>query len=338
PATEPSEELRTEADPLPRKVGEIGYVPPTAQTANSPQAADSRSPHSFLAVGSALPSDGHRNSSRALNHGSPLWTPVSLGSAENGGSSRGPAQSEKISATKMFLKPSLLVIFGSSLLGITSAGFAHAQERANHNNRRSSSNSEDEQTTSGGSSINNLSFVYIGAVFMVAILVEIWLLVGSFRNLYHRLGVWVDQEYPLPIPNLSEPDSTPKPGRPLPLWAKLLKISPKAVRQPPLPSYTAALNIIGIGRRSGNENQGTGDVEDGEVIRTLAIGQGQAAPAFDGDEFRKSTVLLTGPPKRLSVGSNSAPANTTSQGFMRSLSRRLSRTFGSFRSSATQEN
>lgn len=143
----------------------------------------------------------------------------------------------------------------------------------------------------------------------------------------------MDQEYSPKLPDLSDPEAIDTIRLPvLPLWAKVLGIRPQAVRRPLLPSYMAVLGVIRTGSRS--ESNRTVDVEDGEVIRSLAIGRGQAAPAFNGEEFQRSTVLLSGPPKR-SNSTRSDSSSSRSGGLLRSLSRSLTSGFSS-RSSTNQ--
>ncbi|KAH9472901.1 hypothetical protein MJO29_001237 [Puccinia striiformis f. sp. tritici] len=331
-----------EAGPLPEKVGEIGYVPPPAPTL--PRSLVTRDPSPQTELGVELPAPPH---SLRPARSSPAWSPAISSSFGGHRSTRTGKPRERITASKMFLKPILLVVFGVVVLSLTFVGLIQVQERINHNNNRNnrakaaannnddSSRSNDPGSTDGSSDsgvTSNASFVYMGTFFIVALLVEIWIFVGALRRLHHRLGLWVDQEYSAQLPDLSDPEATFSPPV-LPRWARVLRIKPQTVRRPLLPSYMAVLGIIRNGGRTGANSEGTGDVEDGEVIRTLAIGQGQAAPAFDGEEFQRSTVILSGPPKRNSTLSTSP--SVRSGGLLHSLSRTFTGGFGS-RNSATQ--
>ncbi|OAV95099.1 hypothetical protein PTTG_12117 [Puccinia triticina 1-1 BBBD Race 1] len=338
------------AGPMPEKVGEIGYVPPAEPTLPPNLVTRDFAPQTELGVELSTPSQFLRPVRSAQ-----AWSPTLSGSYHGHGPTRPNKPRERITPFRMFFKPVLLAAFGVIVISLTFVGLAQVQERINNNNKNNrakaaSSSSDDlpnpsnHDDTSSGSTVgssngggnNNASFVYIGTFFIVALLVEIWIFVGALRRLYHRLGLWVDQEYSTQLPDLSDPEATFPPPV-LPLWAKFLGIKPQAVRRPLLPSYMAVLGIIRNGGRSGSNAEGTGDAEDSEVIRTLAIGQGQAAPAFNGEEFQRSTVILRGPPKRNSTLSNSP--SVRSGGLLRSLSRTFTGGFSHSNStSQTNEN
>ncbi|EFP85810.1 uncharacterized protein PGTG_11139 [Puccinia graminis f. sp. tritici CRL 75-36-700-3] len=341
PASALGENLQ-EASPLPEKVGEIGYIPP-ARPARPPNLVTRDSlPQTELGVDLSHPSQIARPVRPV-----PAWSPALSSSSHGHSPTRAGKPRERISALSMFLKPVLLAAFGVVVISLTFVGLVQVQERINNNNKnnraKSASNNNDDPSSpnnrddtssegtdgnSGGG--NSASFVYMGTFFIVALLVEIWIFVGALRRLHHRLCLWVDQEYSTQIPDLSDPEATSPPPV-LPLWAKILGIKPQAVRKPLLPSYMAVLGVIRNGGRAGTNPEGTGDVEDGEVIRTLAIGQGQAAPAFNGEEFQRSTVILSGPPKR-----NSTSPSVRSGGLLLNLSRTLTGGFGS--QNSTDEN
>ncbi|KAA1069975.1 hypothetical protein PGTUg99_004955 [Puccinia graminis f. sp. tritici] len=339
PASALGENLQ-EASPLPEKVGEIGYIPP-ARPARPPNLVTRDSlPQTELGVELSHPSQIARPVRPV-----PAWSPALSSSSHGHSPTRAGKPRERISALSMFLKPVLLAAFGVVVISLTFVGLVQVQERINNNNKnnraKSASNNNDDPSSpnnrddtssegtdgnSGGG--NSASFVYMGTFFIVALLDLDF--VGALRRLHHRLCLWVDQEYSTQIPDLSDPEATSPPPV-LPLWAKILGIKPQAVRKPLLPSYMAVLGVIRNGGRAGTNPEGTGDVEDGEVIRTLAIGQGQAAPAFNGEEFQRSTVILSGPPKR-----NSTSPSVRSGGLLLNLSRTLTGGFGS--QNSTDEN
>jgi len=319
-----------EAGPLPKKVGEIGYVPPAEPTRPPNLIPRDPSQHNELDVD--LPTHPqYLRHTRSM----PAWSPTISNSYDDDSSNNRGKPRERLTAFRMFLKPVLLVAFGIAVITVTLIGLIQVQDRINSNKKsqvKASSKNDDVASgnagdSSDGAGTSNASFVYMGTFFIVALLVELWVLVGSLRRLYHRLGLWVDQEYSPQLPDLSDPEAIDTIRPPvLPLWAKVLGIRPQAVRKPLLPSYMAVLGIIRTGSRS--ESSRTVDIEDGEVIRSLAIGRGQAAPAFNGEEFQRSTVLLSGPPKR----SNSTRSNASSMrsgGLLRSLGQPLTSGFSS---------
>ncbi|PLW19361.1 hypothetical protein PCANC_09143 [Puccinia coronata f. sp. avenae] len=327
-----------EAGPLPEKVGEIGYVPP-AEPIRPPNVVTRASSQQTEPGIEAPALSQYLRPARSMSS----WTPTQSGSNDEDSSGSPSKPRERITAFRMFFKPILLVTMGLVVISVTFVGLIQVQDRINSSNKNhhakggtstnddSSRGGNHDDSTSGnteggteGSVTNSASFVYMGTFFIVALLVEIWIFVGSLRRVYHRLGLWVDQEYSPQLSDLSDPDDTIQ-SPALPWWAKALGIKPQVVRKPLLPSYMAVLGIIRTGGRSGT-NQAV-DVEDGEVIRSLAIGQGQAAPAFNGEEFQRSTVILSGPPKRNSTRSNSP--SIRSGGLLDNLSRTLTGGFSS---------
>lgn len=331
----PLESQSKQAGPLPEKVGEIGYIPPAQPMLNSnPRIRD---PSTQSQVGFGSPSSPQTPQSLRV---APGWSPAPASVSPEYGNRhrRNNKPRGRTTASQMFLRPALLVFFGLIVIALTAIGFVEVQDRMSHKNSHSNSGSDDlDQDMRDGSgeadnnsserrSTHNVSFVYMGTVFILALLIESWVFVSALRRLYHRLGLWVDQEYPIELPDLSDPEASPPSPPALPLWAKILGIKPQAVRPPLLPSYIAVLNVMRTGGRSEANPECTGDVEDGEVIRTLAIGQGHAAPAFNGEEFQKSTIILSGPPpKRNSSSSTTLPV--PSNGLLRSLSRSLTGRF-----------
>ncbi|KAG0144262.1 hypothetical protein CROQUDRAFT_134478 [Cronartium quercuum f. sp. fusiforme G11] len=338
-------ESRDEAGPLPEKVGEIGYVPPNTTPTSLSRERD-RPDHTAINVEARSPLGSPFSETYGSNPSTPgmaEWNSRRSGPPSRSRSRRQTGELEYHTISRLFLKPVLLVLFGLALLVITAVGFSQTQQRiTNANNSRiakagvpPTGEDKDVGVNVEVSSNGGVSFAYIGTIFVVALLVEVWILVGSLRNLYHRLGTWVDQRYPILLPDLSDPNAITPPPPVLPWWVNALQIQPQAIRPPLLPPYAAVLNIIRTGGRI-STTHGTGDAEDGEVIRTLAIGQGQAAPAFDGEEFRQSTILLAGPRKvenSANPGGHSTPPSPSSGGLMRSLSRSLTARLTGFRHS-----
>lgn len=344
-----------EADPIPVKAGEIGYAV-LAETILPPDSIVRNHQSNLNTLDDNLQTSLHPL--RSVRTAS-SWSPGPSGSSPYADYGRGSPSKprERVSGSKMLRRPLLLVFLGLVVFIATFVGFIQVQERINHNQKNPSSSlsnnmeimpdlenhnsthSANSSTTSSGSnpSNNNSSFVYLGTMFIVALLIEFWVFLGTLRRLYHRLGLWIDQEYPLLLPDLSDPEASIPQTPVLPLWARILRIQPQAVRPPLLPPYMTVLNMIRTGGRSETNLEGTGDVEDGEVIRTLAIGQGQAAPAFNGEEFKKSTIILSGPAKRNSISSVSPSVRSTS-GLIQKLSRSLTGKLGSSNSSVTLEN
>ncbi|PLW34126.1 hypothetical protein PCASD_11617 [Puccinia coronata f. sp. avenae] len=274
-----------EAGPLPEKVGEIGYVPP-AEPIRPPNVVTRASSQQTEPGIEAPALSQYLRPARSMSS----WTPTQSGSNDEDSSGSPSKPRERITAFRMFFKPILLVTMGLVVISVTFVGLIQVQDRINSSNKNhhakggtstnddSSRGGNHDDSTSGnteggteGSVTNSASFVYMGTFFIVALLVEIWIFVGSLRRVYHRLGLWVDQEYSPQLSDLSDPDDTIQ-SPALPWWAKALGIKPQVVRKPLLPSYMAVLGIIRTGGRSGT-NQAV-DVEDGEVIRSLAIGQG----------------------------------------------------------------
>ncbi|MBW0552645.1 hypothetical protein O181_092360 [Austropuccinia psidii MF-1] len=323
-----SHQSRLEATPLPKKVGEIGYVNPNQTVRFVSFSQDS-------SLNTPIPPTNLDNQS--------LTSPSSRNSNLSGIAQQNQnypnlalLTNQNQPAHRLLLKPILLIVFGLIVFAITMLCFFQLQSRSLHTRNNSISNStmtsdsNDSQATSNPNSGSNLSFAYIGTIFIITFLVEFWLIIEAVRSFRHRLGLWVDQEYPSLPSDLSDSNSVLSPPV-LPQWAKILRIKPQPTRPPLLPPYTAVLNLIRSSGRS-EHTTGTGDVEDGEVIRNLVIGQGHAAPAFDGEEFRKSTVVMGGPAKRASQTSN--VSQYSSPGLIRTLSRRFSTRFTNLRPSS----
>lgn len=314
----PMNQNTPQAGPLPSKVGEIGYV---QQDPAIPTLRDSPGRHLQSAAVAGLPQPNPVQDGRGRSNASFAADDVDLeawggrprlaseSSVElmaqdqptgHRPSSRRPSGTLVYQSTsKLLLKPLILIIFGITLLVTTTVGFIEAQQRvsdakASHDSQiddPSRNNQDTDQGDMGDIGPSSVSFAYIGTIFVVALLVEACLLIGSIRSLYHRLGSFVDQRYPVTVPDPSKPDAIVPPSPALPWWARALRITPEEARAPPLPPYTAVSNFIRTGSIAVPSPR-TGDIEDVEVVRTLAMGQGKPAPAFGGEEFRQSTVLL----------------------------------------------
>ncbi|KAH9819923.1 hypothetical protein DFH28DRAFT_1121710 [Melampsora americana] len=311
-----------QAGPLPFKVGEFGYVEEQTQM-NLVEAARQRRSQSFVVAG--FPQTNlvqAPRGQRALSHSSlsnadpdlEAWggrprfgselagefitqVPIETGSRPSSRRPSGTLLHQSLS--RLFTKPLILLLFSITILILTTVGFFETQRRISDEKALHDSQLDDptrhvgetDQGDMGDVAPAGVSFAYLGTIFVVALLVEACILMGSIRSLYHRLGSFVDQRYPNPVPDPSDPGAILPAPPALPWWAKALKITPELARTPPLPPYTAVYNIIRTGSIAGPSVR-TGDIEDGEVIRTLAMGQGKPAPAFGGEEFRQSTVLL----------------------------------------------
>ncbi|EGG07263.1 uncharacterized protein MELLADRAFT_62738 [Melampsora larici-populina 98AG31] len=346
---------KDQTGPLPEKVGEIGRQHPSRVYHHTNTVQDSRGMRlqSYAVSGQpqTIPSQaprGRRMQSNAsfANDDADLeaWggrprfaselagefmNQVPIETGDRPSARRGSGTLVHRSLSNLFLKPVILVMFGVTLLILTTIGFIETQRRisnakASHDAQMddpSRHNGENEQGDMGDGTLSGVSFAYIGTIFVVALLVEICILIGSLRSLYHRLGSFVDQTYPVPIPDLANPQAILPPPPALPWWAKALNITPEAARTPPLPPYTAVFNMIRTGSMAGPSPR-TGDIEDVEVVRTLAMGQGKPAPAFGGEEFRQSTVLLTSEVKNGPVISrtSSISSSTTADSRRGSLS------------------
>ncbi|KAH9472892.1 hypothetical protein Pst134EA_003491 [Puccinia striiformis f. sp. tritici] len=148
---------------------------------------------------------------------------------------------------------------------------------------------------------SNASSYTWGLSSKVALLVEIWIFVGALRRLHHRLGLWVDQEYSAQLPDLSDPEATFSPPV-LPRWARVLRIKPQTVQ---IQKVQVMSRMVGD-------------------TRTLAIGQGQAAPAFDGEEFQRGTVAQRGRTFTGGFGSRNSATQTSENDLSTNTNRRVS--------------
>lgn len=201
-------------------------------------------------------------------------------------------------------------------------------------NSTSTSNSTDSQVFDDQDSSGN-DTLFLNSLFILAFIFEVTFLYRLSRRLY--VAIFFD--YSAPAQELDPTNPKPKTAKStikrLAEW--FLRIPEEKLRpkEEELPSYLNALGVPGAGRevmagltreerrlRRIGSTRGTGDVEDIEVERAWRIGGGNPLPVYNGDQFRDSQILLSGPALSRTEQNSEGEGGST----VERLSRRVSET------------